>query len=236
MVPVMILSDGYIANGSEPWKIPEMSGIPSITVSHPEGTDENEPFLPYARDEYLARPWAIPGTPGLMHRVGGLEKEAESGNVSYDPANHEHMTEMRAAKVSKIAERIPLQDVSGPTSGDVLVLSWGGTYGACHTAVGRCRADGHSVSHAHLRYLNPMPSNIGELVRAFKKVIVAELNSGQLRLLLRAEHLVDCVGVNKVQGKPFTVTELVAAIQQQSNAVRSGSEQSDSGDSRRKAC
>jgi 2-oxoglutarate ferredoxin oxidoreductase subunit alpha len=224
----MILSDGYIANGSEPWKIPEMSGIAPIIVSHPEGTDEDEPFMPYARDEYLARPWAIPGTPGLMHRVGGLEKEAGSGNVSYDPANHQHMTEMRAAKVAKIAERIPEQEISGPATGDVLVVSWGGTYGSCHTAASRCRADGHSVSHAHLRYLNPMPANIGELLRSFKKVIVAELNSGQLRLLLRSEYLVDCIGVNKVQGKPFTVTELVAAIEQQSNAVK--------GDSQLKAC
>jgi 2-oxoglutarate ferredoxin oxidoreductase subunit alpha len=137
------------------------------------------------------------------------------------------MTDMRAAKVAKIAERIPKQDVSGPETGDVLVVSWGGTYGACHTAVSRCRADGHTVSHAHLRYLNPMPSNIGELLRSFKKVIVAELNSGQLRLLLRAEYLVDCIGVNKVQGKPFTVTELVAAIEQQSKAAK--------GDSRLKA-
>ncbi|MAI74370.1 MAG: 2-oxoglutarate ferredoxin oxidoreductase subunit alpha [Rhodopirellula sp.] len=228
MVPVMILSDGYIANGSEPWKIPTMSGIAPISITHPEGTDQSEPFMPYSRDEHLARPWAIPGTPGLMHRVGGLEKEDGSGNVSYDPANHQHMTNMRAAKVAKIAERIPKQDISGPATGDVLVVSWGGTYGACHTAVGRCREDGHSVSHAHLRYLNPMPSNLGDLLQQFKKVIVAELNSGQLRLLLRAEYLVDCIGVNKVQGKPFTVTELVAAIEQESNAVK--------GDSRLKAC
>ena len=141
MVPVMILSDGYIANGSEPWKIPEMSHIEPIKVSHPEGTAEDEPFLPYARDENLARPWAIPGTPGLMHRVGGLEKEAGSGNVSYDPANHQHMTDMRAAKVARIADRIPPQQVSGPDNGDVLVLSWGGTYGLA-TAVNRCRANG----------------------------------------------------------------------------------------------
>jgi 2-oxoglutarate ferredoxin oxidoreductase subunit alpha len=212
MVPVMILSDGYIANGSEPWKIPTFEGLPKIAVRHPEGTDPEEPFLPYARDEYLARPWAIPGTPGLMHRVGGLEKEDGTGNVSYDPANHQHMTNTRAAKVAKIAERIPTQEVFGEESGDLLLVSWGGTYGACHTAVKRARDAGHAVSHIHLRHLNPMPSNVGELLRGFKKVAVAELNQGQLRMLLRSQYLVDCKGINKVQGKPFTVSELTDAI------------------------
>ena len=215
MIPVIILSDGYIANGSEPWQIPEMSDLPEITVAHPEGVDPNEaePFMPYARDEHLARPWAIPGTPGLMHRLGGLEKEDGTGNVSYDPDNHQHMTNTRAAKVAKIAERVPPQEVFGETSGDTLVVSWGGTYGSCHTAVQRCRENGHSISHAHLRYLNPMPANLAELLGSFKKVVVPELNTGQLRMLLRAEYLVDAVGINKVQGKPFSVTELVAAIE-----------------------
>ncbi|EMB14546.1 pyruvate synthase [Rhodopirellula europaea 6C] len=212
MVPVMLLSDGYIANGSEPWKIPDMDELPTISCSHPEEQTGDGPFLPYARNENLARPWAIPGTPELMHRVGGLEKEDGTGNVSYDPANHQHMCDTRAAKVAKIAERIPEQDVNGETSGDVLVVSWGGTYGACHTAVNRCRQAGHSVSHAHIRYVNPLPRNIGTLLKSFKTVVVPELNSGQLRMLLRAEYLVDCIGINKIQGKPFAVSELVEAI------------------------
>jgi 2-oxoglutarate ferredoxin oxidoreductase subunit alpha len=228
MVPVIILSDGFIANGSEPWRIPKMSELPTIEVRHPEGTDPDEPFMPYARDEYLARPWAIPGTPGLMHRVGGLEKEDGTGNVSYDPANHQRMTDLRAAKVRKIAERIPPQDVFGQSSGDVLVVSWGGTYGACHTAVGRCQSDGYSVSHAHLRYLNPLPANLGDLLQSFRKVLVPELNMGQLRALLRAEYLVDCIGINKVKGKPFTVTELVEAIQQHALQPSAAADTSDS--------
>ena len=212
MVPVVLLSDGYIANGSEPWKIPNVGELDKIEVKHPEGTDGDEPFMPYARDENLARPWAIPGTEGLMHRVGGLEKENLTGNVSYDPDNHQLMTDIRADKVAKIAERIPEQEVFGDKTGDVLVVSWGGTYGSCHTAVARMQSEGHSVSHAHIRFLNPMPSNIGDLLKGFKTVLVPELNMGQLKLLLRAEYLVDCVGINKVQGKPFTVSELTEAI------------------------
>lgn len=214
MVPVIILSDGYIANGSEPWKIVDLESLPKIEVQHPEASEPEKPFLPYERDHNLARPWAIPGTPGLMHRVGGLEKEDRTGNVSYDPANHQHMTDTRAAKVSKIAERIPPQELFGEAVGDVLVVSWGGTYGACHTAVRRSQEAGHRVSHAHIRYLNPLPANLGELLRGFKKVVVAELNTGQLRMLLRAEYLVDCQGINKVQGKPFSVAELVEAIRE----------------------
>ncbi|TWU46264.1 2-oxoglutarate oxidoreductase subunit KorA [Rubripirellula tenax] len=225
MCPVIILSDGYIANGSEPWRVPKMSELPKIEISHPEGTDDETAFKPYARDENLARPWAVPGTPGLMHRVGGLEKEDVTGNVSYDPANHQHMTNTRAAKVANIAKRIPAQDVFGETSGDVLVISWGGTYGSCHTAVDRIRKAGHKVSHAHVRYMNPMPANMGELMKSFTKVVVPELNTGQLRMLLRAEHLVDCIGINKVQGKPFTVTELVEQI----SAIAVDAEASDPG-------
>jgi 2-oxoglutarate ferredoxin oxidoreductase subunit alpha len=212
MVPVILLSDGYIANGSEPWKIPDLNDLQRIHISHPEASEAGEPFLPYARDEYLARPWAIPGTPGLMHRVGGLEKEDRTGNISYDPANHQHMVNTRARKVSELANRIPPQEVWGDASGDVLLVSWGGTFGACHSAVRACRKEGLSVGHAHLRYLNPFPANLGEILHRFKTVIVAELNSGQLRMLLRAKYLVDCVGFNKVQGKPFTVQELVEAI------------------------
>ena len=215
MVPVIILSDGYIANGSEPWKIVDFDSLPKIQVNHPEGADDNEPFLPYARDEYLARPWAIPGTPGLMHRVGGLEKEYGTGNVSYDPDNHQRMTDTRAAKVAKVAQRIPPQEIYGESTGDLLVVSWGGTYGACHTAVTRCQEAGHKISHAHLRHLNPFPANLGDLLRSFKKVVVAELNMGQLRSLLRANYLVDCQGINKVQGKPFTVSELTVAMERE---------------------
>ena len=221
MTPVMILSDGYIANGSEPWKIPDMSQHPRINVAHPEAaTDGDEPFMPYARDENLARPWAIPGTAGLTHRVGGLEKEDRTGNISYDPANHQHMVNTRARKVAEIADRVPPQDVVGKTSGDILVVSWGGTYGACHTAVRRCQKAGISVSHAHLRYLNPFPSNLGALLGAFKTVLVPELNSGQLRMLMRAKYLVDCIGINKVQGKPFTVHELVDEIKAHAEPIQ----------------
>lgn len=220
MCPVILLSDGYIANGSEPWKIPDVTTLDKITITHPTANGD-EPFLPYARDEKLARPWAIPGTEGLMHRVGGLEKEDGTGNVSYDPANHQLMTDKRAEKVAMVAKRIPKQEVFGPESGDTLVVSWGGTYGACHTAVARCQQAGLSVSHAHIRYLNPLPSNIGDLLKSYKKVLVPELNMGQLRLLLRSEYLVDCIGINKVQGKPFTVTELVDAITSHTAACNS---------------
>ena len=213
MTPVMILSDGYIANGSEPWRIPNLEALPKIKVTHPEGREDlSKPFLPYERDENLARPWAVPGTPGLMHRVGGLEKEDRTGNVSYDPDNHQHMTDIRARKVAEIADRVPPQEVYGNPTGDVLVVSWGGTYGACHTAVHRCQQDGLSVSHAHIRYMNPLPSNLGELLSSFKTVLVPELNSGQLRMLMRAKYLVDCIGINKVKGKPFTVYELIEGI------------------------
>lgn len=213
MVPVVILSDGYIANGSEPWKIPDASSMKPIEIKHPEGaTDPDEPFMPYARDENLARPWAIPGTPNLMHRVGGLEKEDGTGNVSYDPENHQHMVHVRQRKIDEIAMRIPAQTVMGEEQGDVLVVSWGGTYGACRTAVRRCQKQGLSVSHTHLRYLNPLPANLGEILTNFQTVLVPELNMGQLRMLLRSKYLVDCIGINKIKGKPFTVSELVEQI------------------------
>lgn len=213
MVPVVILSDGYIANGSEPWKIPDTREMKPIAITHPTAPkNSDEPFLPYARDENLARPWAIPGTEGLMHRVGGLEKEDGTGNVSYDPENHQHMVQTRQRKVDEIALRIPPQKVMGPPSGDILVVSWGGTYGACHTAVRRCQSQGMSVAHAHIRYLNPFPANLGELLNSYRTVLVPELNMGQLRMLLRAKYLVDCIGINKIKGKPFTVSELVEQI------------------------
>jgi 2-oxoglutarate ferredoxin oxidoreductase subunit alpha len=169
--------------------------------------------MPYARDARLARPWALPGTPGLMHRIGGLEKQDITGNVNYEPENHEHMVRLRAAKVAGVAKELPLQKVDGPQTGRLLVLSWGGTYGACATAVRDARTRGGSVAHAHLRYLNPFPSNLAELLRRYEKVLIPELNLGQLRLLIRGNFLVDAEGLNKVQGKPFTVAEVVAKIE-----------------------
>ena len=214
MTPVILLSDGYIANGSEPWLIPSVDELPQIPVEHPVASADGEPFMPYQRNKWLARPWALPGTPGLMHRVGGLEKEDVTGNVSYDPENHQHMTNLRAERVARIADDIPVQEVQGPSKGKLLVLSWGGTYGACTTAVRRCQADGLSVSHAHLRYLNPFPRNLGELLEAYDEVLVPELNMGQLRLLVQARYVRKVVGLNKVKGKPFTVSEVADKIRQ----------------------
>jgi 2-oxoglutarate/2-oxoacid ferredoxin oxidoreductase subunit alpha len=213
MTPVILLTDGYIANGSEPWRIPAVGDLKKVEVTHPAEPNNGDAFLPYARNERLARPWAVPGTPGLMHRIGGLEKQDRTGNVSYDPINHEHMVDTRAKKVALAADDIPLQTVDGPASGDLLVVSWGGTHGACATAVHKMQKAGKSVAHCHLRYLNPLPKNLGEILRSYKKVLVPELNLGQLRLLLRAEFLIDAIGHNKVQGKPFSVGELVEKIE-----------------------
>jgi 2-oxoglutarate/2-oxoacid ferredoxin oxidoreductase subunit alpha len=213
MTPVILLTDGYIANGSEPWRIPTVSELTKTEVQHPAEPNNGDPFLPYARNERLARPWAIPGTPGLMHRIGGLEKQDGTGNVSYDPINHEHMVRTRAKKVALVADDIPLQKLDGSESGDLLVVSWGGTYGACATAVHKMQNAGKSVTHCHLRYLNPLPKNLGGILRSFKKVLVPELNMGQLRSILRAEYLVDAIGHNKVQGKPFSVGEIVEKIE-----------------------
>jgi 2-oxoglutarate ferredoxin oxidoreductase subunit alpha len=214
MTPVILLSDGYIANGSEPWNIPHPDSLERIPVEHPSGLEDAEVFLPYERDQRLSRPWAIPGTPGLMHRLGGLEKEDRTGNVSYDAHNHQRMVNLRAAKVAGIAADIPAQEVIGPQSGKLLVVSWGGTYGACATAVQMMLAQGASVAHAHVRYLNPLPANLGEIVSRYERVLVPELNLGQLRMLLRAEFLVDAVGLNKVQGKPFSIREVVSKIRE----------------------
>jgi 2-oxoglutarate ferredoxin oxidoreductase subunit alpha len=212
MTPVMLLTDGYIANGSEPWRIPNFADLPKIPVTHPEATDGSEKYLPYTRDERLARPWAIPGTAGLEHRLGGLEKQDRTGNVSYDAANHQHMIDTRAAKVANIANDIPDQTVDGPDSGDLLVMSWGGTYGSCLSATRLARKQGKSVAHAHVRYINPLPKNLGELMGRYKKVLMPELNSGQLRTIIRDKYLVDVIGFNKMQGRPFTVAELVTRI------------------------
>jgi 2-oxoglutarate ferredoxin oxidoreductase subunit alpha len=215
MTPVMVLSDGYIANGSEPWRLPQVSDLPTMTIEHPGPRNEDDPpFLPYERNERLARPWALPGTPGLMHRIGGLEKQDRTGNVSYDPMNHHHMVNTRAQKVANVAFDVPPQEVFGNPTGDLLVISWGGTYGACLTAVQRLQAQGHSVSHAHIRYINPLPRNLGEILKNFKRVLVPELNLGQLRTVLRSQFLVDAEGFNKVQGKPFAVGELMDRMEQ----------------------
>ena len=211
MCPVLILSDGYVANGAEPWLLPDIDAIEPIRVDHPtEGNAPDGEFLPYKRDpQTLARPWAIPGTPGLEHRLGGLEKEDGTGNVSYDPDNHDRMVRTRVAKVNKAAAIIPPLDVRGPAAGDALLLGWGGTYGAITTAGDQLRDQGLAVSTAHLRYLNPFPSNLGEVMGRFKTVIIPELNLGQLRMLIRANFLVDAIGINEMRGKAFLVETLV---------------------------
>lgn len=213
MVPVVILSDGYIANGAEPWLIPDMNKLKPIQITHPGAKKEGDgKFMPYARNDNLARPWAIPGTPGLMHRVGGLEKQDGTGNVSYDAENHQKMVHIRAQKVANIAKVIPPQKVFGPEQGELLVISWGGTYGACHTAVAEAIQAGRKVAHCHLRHLNPFPSNLGDIIANYDSVLVPELNMGQLIQLIRHKYLVDAIGLNKVKGKPFSVSELVEKI------------------------
>ena len=208
--PVFLLSDAYLANGSEPWLLPDADEIAPID---PGFAEQNGEFQPYARDEEtLARPWAIPGTPGLEHRIGGLEKQDVTGNVSYDPDNHDRMVRLRAQKVAGIAQDIPELEVDDPDAADTLVLSWGGTYGSVAAGVRRVRATGKKVAHAHLRYLNPFPRNTGEVVRGYDKVLVPEINLGQLVKLIRAEFLVDATGFNLVRGIPFRASEVAAAI------------------------
>ena len=210
MTPVVYLSDGYLGNGSEPWEIPSIESLPRIEVKF---RTEKAGFYPYLRDERtLARPWAIPGTPGLEHRIGGLEKQHITGNVNYDPDNHDFMVRLRAEKVARIAQDIPLIEVSGAPEGKVLVLGWGSTHGAITTAAEQLRAKGTSVSSAHLRYLNPFPRNLGEVLSRFETVIVPELNLGQLALLVRARFLVDAISFSKVKGLPFKVSEIVRKV------------------------
>jgi 2-oxoglutarate ferredoxin oxidoreductase subunit alpha len=210
MTPVILLSDGYLANGSEPWRLPKLETLPKIAIAHrtdPEG------YQVYARDENtLAREWPLPGTPGLEHRVGGLEKDFVTGNVSYDPNNHERMVHVRQEKVDRLVQEMGPLDLSGPDEGDVLLVGWGGTYGALFQAGRRLREEGRKVSHVHLRYLNPLHPQLGALLLRFKKVIVCELNMGQLRMVLRARFLVDAQGYNKIQGKPFTVSEICHCV------------------------
>jgi 2-oxoglutarate/2-oxoacid ferredoxin oxidoreductase subunit alpha len=209
--PVFLLSDAYLANGAEPWRIPDVSELPPIKVEFAQAV-EGESFLPYKRDpETLARPWAIPGTPGLEHRIGGLEKANETGNVSYDPDNHDLMTQLRAHKVAGI--QVPDLEVDHQEGADVLVLSWGGTYGPVAAGVRRIRARGDRVAHAHLRWLNPFPRNLGDVLRSYDRVLVPEMNMGQLLKLVRAEFLVDAVGYNRVTGKPFKAGEIANAVE-----------------------
>jgi 2-oxoglutarate ferredoxin oxidoreductase subunit alpha len=211
MCPVIMLTDGYIANGAEPWLLPDLASIPPIVVRQPTETNNpGGPYKPYLRDpQTLARPWVIPGTPGLEHRVGGLEKQDGTGNVSYDPDNHDHMVRTRAAKVLKAAEVIPPLQVRGPQEGEVLLLGWGGTYGSITTAADELRARGHAVGSAHLRHLCPFPANLGDVLRRFRTVIIPEINLGQLRMLIRAHFLIDAIGINEVRGRMFRVQDLV---------------------------
>ncbi len=216
--PVMLLSDGYLANGSEPWKLPDVDSLPiinTIFTTEPNHVDEdgNEHFWPYKRDpETLARAWAVPGTPGLMHRIGGIEKEDGTGNISYDPLNHQHMTDIRQAKVENIASDIPLTWVEGDEDAEVLLVGWGSTWGAITSAAKQARDQGYKIAHAHLIHISPFPSDLGDVLSRYKTVICPEMNMGQLSKLLRAEFLVDVKSVNKVEGQPFATSELVDVI------------------------
>jgi 2-oxoglutarate/2-oxoacid ferredoxin oxidoreductase subunit alpha len=212
MVPVIVLSDGYLANGAEPWKIPTLEELPSFPVKF---RTEAEGFQPYMRDpQTLGRPWAVPGTPGLEHRIGGLEKQDGTGNVNYEPLNHEHMVHLRAAKVEAIAQDIPDVVPVGDPEGDLLIVGWGSTYGAITAALRAQREKGRKVGHVHLRHLNPLPKNLGAVLQRYKKVVVPEMNLGQLVMVLRARYLVDAIGYNKVQGKPFKQSEIEAKIEE----------------------
>ena len=212
MTPVFILSEGFLANGSEPWCIPSVSELAPFQIQHP---DDPDGFQPYDRDpDTLTRPWALPGTPGMEHRLGGLEKQPVTGTVSYAPQDHETMCQQRAEKVARIADTLPELEVTGQQQGGLLVMSWGGSYGAVFTAVQRANRKGLSVAHAHLRYLNPFPRNLGDVLDRFDRVLIPELNSGQLGLLVRARYLLDVVPLCKIQGQPFSVGEIEAAIEE----------------------
>jgi 2-oxoglutarate ferredoxin oxidoreductase subunit alpha len=212
MVPVIILSDGYLANGAEPWRIPELSDIPDFPVKF--ASDPNG-FLPYKRDpKTLARPWAVPGTPGLEHRIGGLEKQDPTGNINYEPLNHEKMVRIRAAKVAAVAQEIPNVLPEGDLEGDLLIVAWGSTCGSITAALKAQRSKGRKIGHLHLRHLNPLPSNLGDVLKRYKRVLVPELNMGQLLWVLRAKFLVDAVGLNKIQGRPFKQAELEQKIEE----------------------
>jgi 2-oxoglutarate ferredoxin oxidoreductase subunit alpha len=214
MTPVILLSDGYMANGAEPWKFPQSADLPDIPVGFKTqlGAGE-EVFQPYVRDENNVRPWVVPGTAGLEHRIGGLEKQNITGNISYDAENHQLMVKIRQEKIDKIAQHIPEQQLdSGPEKGKVLVVGWGSTYGAIKSACRDLQEEGVDVSHAHLRYVRPFPRNLGNILRNFDKVLIPELNNGQLIKIIRDVYLVDAVGYNKIMGVPFTKAELMTVI------------------------
>tara|TARA_B110000116_G_scaffold159415_1_gene137929 strand:- start:7467 stop:9308 length:1842 start_codon:yes stop_codon:yes gene_type:complete len=215
MTPVILLSDGYLANGSEPWKIPNVKDLEPIDVKFAKNTKKESDFFPYERDEKtLSRPWAIPGTPGLEHRVGGLEKAENTGHVSYDPDNHHRMVELRQEKVNRIQNDISKTEVFGDKNGDVLIISWGGTYGSCRSAVETLHEEGKSVAHAHLRWVSPLPKDLGEIIIKFKNVLVPEINMGQLIKLIRSEYLVDAKGLNQVTGRPISAAKIIENVNQ----------------------
>ena len=210
MIPVILLSDGYIANGSEPWKIPNLNSLPKIETTL---TKDKNGFAPFKRNATtLARPWALPGTPGMEHRVGGLEKSDITGHVNYDPENHEKMVELRQQKVDIIANDLPQAKPYGKNKGDLLVLGWGGTHGAIRSAVESAQNEGYAVSHLHLRYLNPLQINVGDILVKFQKILIPELNLGQLAMLIRSKFLIDAISLSKVQGKPFNKNEILSKI------------------------
>lgn len=210
MIPIVLLTDGYIANGAEPWKFPKSDDLKEINVSFKEGLNTNESeYLPYKRNENLVREWAIPGTAGLEHRIGGLEKQDITGNVSYDPENHQHMIKTRQAKVDKIAEHIPLQTIEGAEKGKLLVLGWGSTYGVIKSCVQELLKEGHEVAHAHVRYMNPFPKNLGEILNNYDTVLIPEINNGQLIKIIRDKYFIDAKGYNKMMGIPISKMELI---------------------------
>ena len=214
MVPVVLLLDGYIANASEPWKVPDLAALPEFIVNLPD--QPNGTFQPFSRDpETLARPWAVPGTAGLEHRIGGIERSDGTGNISYDPDNHQRMTELRAAKVQRVADDLPAIDVElGPQEGDVAVVAWGSTYGPVEAAVNELLKEGRAVSHIHLRTLSPLPDDLEALLRRFSHVLVVEMNTGQLRRLIRSEYLIPAHGLNQISGRPFKVATVKQAVRE----------------------
>jgi 2-oxoglutarate ferredoxin oxidoreductase subunit alpha len=216
MTPVILLSDGYIANGAEPWKFPQAADLKTIAVKFKTQLgDHEDKFQPYLRDEKLVRPWVIPGTPGMEHRIGGLEKQNITGNISYEAENHQLMVKIRQEKVDKIASHIPHQHLdSGPEKGKILVLGWGSTYGAIKSACSELQKEGVLVSHAHLRYVRPFPSNLGDIIKNFEMVLIPEINNGQLIKIIRDVYMVDAKGYNKIMGVPITKGELVEAIKE----------------------
>ena len=212
--PVILLSDTFLTNSSEPWRLPDVAELPLIEPRFATQPNHDDGFMSYLRDENLARPWAVPGTPGLEHRIGGLEKQDVTGNVNYEPLNHERMVRLRAAKVAAIVQDVPDVVPAGDADGDLLLVGWGSTYGSITAALRAQRAKGRRIGHVHLRHLNPLPKNLGEVLKRYRKVVVPEMNMGQLLWVLRAKYLVDAEGFNKIQGKPFKQSEIEGKIEE----------------------